>query len=68
MTIRRHRLGPAGYDPYAEMAPQRKCAACGGELILLIDIAHNPQRYDQDHPRTLYYRCDSCRQIQIVEE
>jgi len=37
-------------------------------LSLLVEVAHNAQRYDQDHPRTLYFRCDQCRQIQIAEE
>jgi len=45
-----------------------RCAACGGRLVLLIEINPHPQPHQQDHPKTMYFRCETCAHIQIVEE
>ncbi len=48
--------------------PPAKCSACGGKLALLVEIPPRGNPYEQDHPRTRYFRCDGCAQIQVVDE
>jgi DNA-directed RNA polymerase subunit M/transcription elongation factor TFIIS len=44
------------------------CKACGGRLILMVEIPAHGQPNEQDHPRTRYFTCERCAQIQVLEE
>jgi len=34
----------------------------------MLDVPRHPVPYQQDHPRTMYFRCENCAHIKIVEE
>jgi uncharacterized protein with PIN domain len=44
-----------------------RCAVCGGELNVIVEVPPNRQPYAQDHPSTKYFRCARCGQIEIVD-
>jgi uncharacterized protein with PIN domain len=45
-----------------------RCAACGGRLSLVVAIHAHGRPTTKDSPRTRYFKCNSCTQIQIVED
>ncbi len=45
-----------------------RCAACGGELNVLVEVPTRGQPYAQNYPSTQYFRCVRCNQIQIVDD
>jgi len=47
---------------------ENKCAVCGGTLVPLVDVVVHPVPHQKGQPRTIYFRCDSCAQIKIIEE
>lgn len=44
-----------------------RCAVCGGELSVLVEVPTRGLPHEQDYPSTRYFRCNQCAQIQIVD-
>ena len=44
-----------------------RCAACGGDLKMFVEIPPHGRPYEQDHPVIRYFRCGRCAQIRIVD-
>lgn len=47
-------------------APPQPCPNCNGKLVVLVDVNLHPDPHQQDRPRVVYFRCQSCGHIQIV--
>lgn len=44
-----------------------RCANCGGELNVLVEIPPHGDPYDRSRPSTRYFRCDRCNHIRIID-
>jgi hypothetical protein len=45
----------------------RNCRQCAGLLKPLVTIPDKPEKYEQDHARTIYFQCMFCEHVEILD-
>jgi predicted RNA-binding Zn-ribbon protein involved in translation (DUF1610 family) len=48
--------------------PTHKCPACGGRMIVFVDMEEERKLNKFSNEKVTYFRCEQCAHFQIVEK